>query len=86
MAISGDRSPLFYWGSGAAKPLSTGTYGGNRSLLAFWIGGACGWTFVPRPVAPVPEGGLPFERKRPIIDDAEILEFLQMWVAWQNIE
>jgi hypothetical protein len=47
----GDRSPLFFWGGGATKPLSTGRYAGPRSMLAFWIGGA-NWHYMPEPPVP----------------------------------
>ena len=91
MAISGDRSPLFYWGGGAAKPLSTGTYAGPRSLLAFWMGGAA-LNYKPKPfyefiVGPDgPAFAKHHEGGRPIVDDTEIIEFLEVWSVWQDVE
>jgi hypothetical protein len=85
----GDRSPLFYWGGGAAKSLFRGDYGGPRSLLAFWVGGAALNRRPPEPIFHlVTKGeGLPLERReRPFIDDDEVLEFLRLWVAWNDIE
>lgn len=61
-------------------------------MLAFWIGGACGWTFVPVPIPPQPPiapGGLPRAShlpRRVIRDDEEVLDFLRIWVTWDNIE
>jgi hypothetical protein len=84
----GDRSALFFWGGGAAKPLSRGDYAGPRSLLAFWMGGAA-WHYVPSREREliVGEGGLPFHKPgRYPIDDDECLEFLRLWVAWNDIE
>ena len=79
---SGDRSPLFFWGGGAAKPLSIGDYAGPRSMLAFWMGGAA-LNYIPRPPEPEREliiggEGIPFAKHhgKPI-DDEEIIEFLK---------
>ena len=91
MALSGDRSPLFYWGGGAAKPLSTGTYAGPRGLLAFWLGGAnFRYALIPPippqpPISDVVSGGLPARYKRRI-DDEEIFEFLQIWTLFNDNE
>ena len=78
-------------GAGAGKPPA-----GVRSLLAYWLGGACGYAFVPvPPIIPVPVPvpvptpvrveGLPFG-KRPFIDDDEVQEFLRLWVIWNDVE
>ena len=84
---NGDRSPLFYWGGGAAKPLSTGTYAGPVSLLAFWLGGA-NWHYVPSRERELIVGGegVPFQRRGRPIDDEEVLDFIRLWVAWNDIE
>jgi hypothetical protein len=87
---SGDRSPLFFWGGGAAQPPSKGDYAGPRSFLAFWMGGAA-LNYHPVPIEPTfelvtsKEGGLSFGR-RPPIDDDEVMEFLRLWVAWNDVE
>jgi hypothetical protein len=91
---SGDRSPLFFWGGGAAQPPSKGDYAGPRSFLAFWMGGAAfhydpNWRPTPPPFELVTskEGGLPSQRReRPFIDDDEVMEFLRLWVAWNDVE
>ena len=94
---AGDRSPLFYWGGGAAKPPSVGEYAGPRSLLAFWIGGAHFHyvppepPYLPPPYEPIIGSDGPsflkhHERRRPVNDDAEILEFLQVWTLWNDVE
>jgi len=64
-------------------------------MLAHWMGGAA-WHFVPKPdIVPVPyvpsdlTGGIPFAKHhggRPFIDDDEVMEFLRVWVAWNDIE
>ena len=62
-------------------------------MLAFWLGGACGYPFVPIPVPPevLPEvlppslEGIGAGRRYPI-DDEEILEVLKIWTVWQDIE
>lgn len=62
-------------------------------MLAFWLGGACGYPFVPIvPPGVLPEvpaivsrEGIGAGRRYPI-DDAEILEFLQLWTVWNDIE
>ena len=97
---SGDRSPLFYWGGGAAKRPNHGDYGAPRSLLAFWMGGAA-FHYLPPPPAPpyIPgdlTGGIPHgkhhrkgERKAQelyLIDDEEIIEWLRTWTIWNDIE
>jgi hypothetical protein len=58
-------------------------------MLGFWLGGICGYTFVPVP-AKVPaivsrEEGISAGRRYPI-DDEEILEFLQAWTIWNDVE
>lgn len=58
-------------------------------MLAFWLGGICGYTFVPPvpgPLFPPAAEGVGIGRKHYPIDDAEILEFLQLWTAWNDIE
>lgn len=84
----GDRSALFFWGGGAAKPPSRGVPSGPRSMLAFWMGGAA-WHYVPSREREliVGEGGLPFHKPgRYPIDDEEVLDFIRLWVAWNDIE
>lgn len=84
----GDRSPLFYWGGGATKPPSTGEYAGPRSMLAHWMGGAA-LNYRPKPERELIVGGegIPFAKHRgKPIDDDEIIEFLRLWVSWQDIE
>lgn len=92
---AGDRSFLFYWGGGAAKSPNHGDYAGPRSMLAFWMGGACFHYLPPPPIPYTPQadvgpGGLPHDRRltrgRPFIDDDECLEFLRLWVEWNDIE
>ena len=57
-------------------------------MLGFWLGGICGYTYVapiPGPVFP-PAEGVGIGRKRYPIDDEEILEFLELWTVWNDIE
>ena len=81
---------FFFWGGGAARPPSTGTYAGPRSLLAFWMGGA-NWHHVPRlPYDPIigPDGPSflkHHERGHPIWIDEELLEFLRMWTLSKSM-
>lgn len=90
MARGSERSFCAFWLGGAAKPPKVSERIGVRDLLAFWIGGACAPAFIPSPLpAGVAGEGIPFDRhigRRPPIDDEEILEFLQTWVTWQDIE
>jgi hypothetical protein len=88
----GDRSPLFYWGGGAAKPPMHGDYAGPRSMLAFWIGGA-NFHYLPSPEPPYypsdTTGGIPYrkhQREHVRRDDEEIIEFLRIWVTWNDVE
>lgn len=87
---AGYRSLLFRWGGSSSKPLSTGDYGAPIGLLAFWLGGAA-LNYKPKlPYEPIigPDGPgyAKHHEGRPVNDDAEILEFLQIWTAWQDIE
>ena len=88
---AGYRSPLFYWGGGAAKVPNHGAYAGSRSMLAFWMGGAA-FHYIPpyySPQEPAGPGGLSLKRRsqdRPFIDDDEVFEFLRLWVEWNDIE
>jgi hypothetical protein len=56
-------------------------------MLAYWMGGACGYTFVPPIPGPVflPSEGIGVGKRYPI-DDEEILEFLELWTTWNDIE
>jgi hypothetical protein len=66
-------------------------------MLAYWLGGACSYPFVPVPIPPEPIPVLPpldveglgkrqrGGRRYPI-DDTEILEFLELWTVWNDIE
>jgi hypothetical protein len=66
----------------------------TRSMLAFWLGGACAplLPIPPEPPQPIPPSPpslvLPGGRQhhRPFNDDEEILEFLRLWVIWNDIE
>lgn len=84
---SGYRSLLGFYVGGAGKSPSKGAYAGPRSMLAFWMGGAA------LPLAIVPpfpvrlEDGLAYRRHpRVIRDDQEIIDFLQTWTLWNDIE
>lgn len=64
-----------------------------RGMLAFWMGGACA-PFLPVPPIPpeppkppalVSAEGPPFAG-RPFIDDEELIEFLKIWVVWNDVE
>ena len=86
----GDRSLLFFWGGGAAKPPVRGDYAGPRSMLAFWLGGANLPPFHPLPAVSF-EDGVSHARhhgpaRRYPIDDEEVTEFLEWWTAWNDIE
>jgi hypothetical protein len=85
MAQGGYRSGLGYWlGGGGAPPF----HGGVRSLLAFWLGGACGYPFIPQPIpvsGPDLTGGLAAARRHPI-DDPEVIEFLEWWTLFNDVE
>jgi hypothetical protein len=90
----GFRSVLAFFAGGGCKPKSIGQYAGPRSMLAYWLGGANFHYIPPPPIPPyIPvsdlTGGLPHDKRRLpgiIRDDGEILEFLQIWVPWQDIE
>lgn len=84
----GYRSALAFFAGGGCRPPSRGDYAGPRSFLAFWMGGAA-WHYVPSREREliVGEGGLPFHKPgRYPIDDEEILEFLQIWTLWNDVE
>jgi hypothetical protein len=66
-------------------------------MLAFWLGGACSYPYIvppipePVPLPPSPPAlvaeGLPFAKHgRYPIDDEEVLDFLRIWVSWNDIE
>ena len=71
---------------------------GYRSMLAYWLGGACSYPLLPVPPEPIPvpplpappalvAEGLPFAKHgRYPIDDEEIFEFLQIWSLWNDVE
>ena len=92
----GFRSVLAFWAGGGAKRPSRGNYAAPTSMLAFWTGGGnYSSTWFPAgpvisPYIPISDltGGAPSAkvRKRHPIDDEEILEFLQMWVTWNDVE
>jgi hypothetical protein len=90
---AGYRSLLWFQGGGAARiSPNRGDYGGPRSMLAFWMGGAAlhyipDWKREDVWFRVTGAEGRPFrERGRHPIDDEEILEFLQLWTAWNDIE
>lgn len=86
----GDRSFLFFWGGGAAKPPVRGDYAAPCSMLAFWMGGANLPPFVPLPAVSF-EDGVSYAKhhgpaRRYPIDDEEVIEILEWWTAWNDIE
>lgn len=89
----GYRDQLAGWIGGATKPPALGVLAGPCCLLAFWMGGARLRPLFESIAAQVGPDGLPYHRagrggrRRPIIlDDGEILDFLRLWVTWDNIE
>lgn len=75
------------WLGGACAPATVPPPASVRSLFAFWAGGACAI----HPVIVPPQPGGPPSRK-PLrlylhgveADDTEILEFVQLWLAWHE--
>ena len=60
-----------------------------RSMLAFWMGGANLWHSVPSRERELIIGGegVPFHKRgRYPVDDEEILEFLRLWVIWNDVD
>jgi hypothetical protein len=91
--MSGFRSVLAFFVGGGCKPLSTGTYAGPRSILAYWLGGG-NFHYLPSPEPPYypsdTTGGIPHRKHHGEhgrrLDDQEIIDFLKLWVTWNDVE
>ena len=86
----GDRSALFFYrGGGAAKPPSRGVPAGRVACsLSGWVG-RTGTLFLHVSGSSLSAGKACryfHKRGRYPIDDAEILEFLQLWTIWNDVE
>lgn len=86
----GFRSVLAFFVGGGYKPLSKGAYAGPRSVLAYWLGGGNLPPFHPLPAISFEDGVSHAKHHGPAgrfpIDDPEVIEFLEWWTAWNDIE